>query len=62
MAIRGGFGRPQRIAAGMRRLVEQRRIINPARLAVEGRIGGARERDGCFGAVGRIDPCDNHDA
>ncbi len=33
MAVGSGFRRPQRIAAGMRRLVEQGRIIDAARLA-----------------------------
>ncbi len=60
MAVGGGFRRPQRIAAGMRRLVEQRRIVDASRLAVEGRVGRARKRDRRFGAVGSVHPRDNH--
>ena len=60
MAVGSGFRRPQRIAAGMRQLVEQRRIVDPARLAVEGAVGGAGERDRRFGAVGHVYLSDNH--
>ena len=54
MAVGRRLRGPKRIAAGVRQLIEQRRIIDAAWLAIEGRVGGARDRDRRLDAVGCI--------
>ena len=61
VAVGGRLRRPQRVAAGMGRFVEERRVVDPARFPVERGVGGAGERDRRLRAVGRVDAGD-HDA
>ena len=59
VAVGRGLRRPQGVAAGMGQFVEQRRIVDVARVAIERGIGGAGQRHRRIGAVGRVDPRDH---
>ncbi len=56
MAVGRRLRRPQRVAAGVGGLIEQRPIVDPARLPIESGIGGAGQRDRRLGAVGGVHP------
>ena len=59
VAVGRGLRRPQGVAAGMGQFVEQRRIVDVARVAIERGVGGAGQRHWRIGPVGRVDPRDH---